>query len=274
MGIASSLTALGLHRRLPYLLRLRAWIDQTYVEIGRRVALQDFVFRRRFIVRNRLNLRLLLDRTSIVDYRIIRGKGWESQQINRLFSYIEAFRDFSGKRYFLDLGAYWGLYSLIAHRRHWFDCIIAFEPDPLNRSQLHAQLALNFLANEIDVRSVALSDRVGLQPFLKSQCHSTGNRAGVSLLPESDGGKTILVPTDTLDNQLRIEDAVLFIKVDTEGHEINVLAGAEILLTKNQVVLQVECFQPNRHLIRPLLEKLGYRELGEIERDLYFTNLP
>jgi len=44
MGIASSLTALGLHRRLPYLLRLRAWIDQTYVEIGRRVALQDFVF--------------------------------------------------------------------------------------------------------------------------------------------------------------------------------------------------------------------------------------
>lgn len=83
-----------------------------------------------------------------------------------------------------------------------------------------------------------------------------------------------MVPTDTLDNQLRIEDAVLFIKVDTEGHEINVLAGAEMLLTKNQVVLQVECFQPNRHLIRPLLEKLGYHELGEIEMDLYFTNLP
>jgi FkbM family methyltransferase len=148
---------------------------------------------------------------------------WEKRQIERLFSYIEAFRGFSGKRYFLDVGAYWGLYSLIAHQKRWFDYIVAFEPDPFNRSQRHAQLALNLLFNEIEVRSAALPDRTDLEPFLKSESHSTGNRGGVGLFPESDGSKTISVPTDRLDNQLQIEDAVLLIKIDVEGHEVNVL---------------------------------------------------
>ncbi len=65
---------------------------------------------------------------------------------------------------------------------------------------------------------------------------------------------------------------MLFIKIDVEGHEVNVLAGAEALLLKNQAVLQVECFEPHRHFLRPFLEKLGYRELAEIGPDLYFTN--
>ncbi len=184
MSIANSLASLGLRRRLPYLSNLYARIDAARAEteaaraeteaaradLARCVAIQ-----KRFMLMNHLNLTLLLDRTSPVDDCIIQGKGWESEQIRRLFSFIKAFSDFRGKRYFLDVGAYWGLYSLIAHQNRWFDRIVAFEPDPLNRSQLHAQLALNLLVNEIEVRSVALSDRTSSKPFLKSESHSTGN---------------------------------------------------------------------------------------------------
>ena len=44
---------------------------------------------------------------------------------------------------FLDVGAHWGLYALLAHRTRQFERIVAFEPDPANYAQLQANLFLN-----------------------------------------------------------------------------------------------------------------------------------
>lgn len=272
MQIVNRLASLGLHRRLPYLSRLYARIDAARADAEENLAVATG--QKRFVLKTYKELTLLLDRTSPVDDCIIRDKGWEGEQIEKLFSYIEAFRDFGGKRYFIDAGAYWGLYSLMAHQTHWFNDIFAFEPDPLNRCQLYAQLAVNLLHNNIDVRAFALSDRIGSETFLKSECHPTGNRAGTGLYSGCDPSNLVSVRTDKLDNQLQIEDALIFIKIDVEGHELNLLAGANTLLTKNKIVLQVECFQQRRSLLRRFLEKLGYSEVGEIGPDLYFTNCP
>jgi len=243
-----------------------------------RIARFDSIFMRRFVLKNRLNLRLLLDRTSMVDQHVISG-GWEQTQLDRLFSYVAHFTAATDKRYFLDIGAYWGLYALIARQQKWFSDIIAFEPDPLNRSQLCAQLALNALANEIEVRGVALCERSGTELFVTSQAHSTGNRAGVNLFrggPDSVDASLpkVMVPTDRLDNQLQIQNSVVFMKVDVEGFEINALTGARELLSNNHVVMQVECFPPNQMALRALLGELGYRELGQVGSDFYFTNAP
>src|SRR5207237_8736762 len=103
------------------------------------------------------------------------------------------------------------LYALIARLRQWFSNIIAFEPDPLNRSQLCAQLALNSLAGDIDVRDVALCEGTGNELFVVSQAHPTGNRAGVNLFrgdPDSVDAALakVVVSTDRLHNQVRIRN--------------------------------------------------------------------
>lgn len=262
-------TSYGLRRRLVYLLRsARALAVRgpcTGLSNPQRMALTEYQ-----------GFALLLDRKVPLDDRIFAGKGYETKQSDRLFSMIKAVHDIRGKRYFLDVGAHWGLYSLLAHQSGWFDHIIAFEPDPLNRAQLHAQLFLNDLANQIEVRGVALSDSTGSADFLRSQAHSLGNRGGVGLKERTrnDDPSTVVVPIDKLDNQLRIRGDVVFMKVDVEGHERHVLAGAEALLAHNQVVLQVECFEPDRTLNLGILERLGYRKLDEIGPDLFFTNFP
>ncbi len=201
------------------------------------VSIEDAFAKERFVLLKRLDWMLLLDRTSFVDEAIIKNGSWEEKQLGKLFSFIRAVHDFRGERYFLDCGAYWGLYCLSAYRTNWFNHIIAFEPDPLNRSQLHAQLAVNLLSSEIVVKGVALSDKTGLESFLKSGSHPTGNRAGVGLWPPDGGEKTVLVRTDTLDNQLPVENAILFIKMDVESAEVKALAGAKALLENNQIVL-------------------------------------
>lgn len=272
MGIINKLASLGLQRRLPYLSWLYARIDRAHAEAEANLSFANG--QQRFMLKNYQGLTLLLDRTSLIDERFIWGEGWENEQITKLFSYVEAFRNFSGKRYFIDAGAYWGLYSLSAHRTRWFDEVIAFEPDPLNRCQLYAQLAINLLADKIEVRAVALSDRIGSETFLRSERHPTGNRGGTGLFSGCDPSHLVSVRTDKLDNQLKIEDAVIFIKIDVEGQELNLLAGAGVLLSKNKIVLQVECVEERQRALRSILEHLGYRELGEIGIDLYFTNYP
>lgn len=269
MTTAPWLTSYGLRRRVVHLLRSA----RALAVRGPRAGLGN---RQQMALAEYQGFALLLDRKVPLDDSIFAGKGYETKQVRRLFSMTKAVPDIRGKRYFLDVGAYWGLYSLLAHQSGWFDHIIAFEPDPLNRAQLHAQLFLNDLANRIEVRGVALSDRTGSADFLRSQAHPLANRGGVGLKErtQNDDASTVVVPIDKLDNQLQISGEVIFMKVDAEGHERHVLTGAQALLAHNQVVLQVECFEPNRKLNLGILETLGYRQLDEIGPDLFFTNFP
>ncbi|MPZ32613.1 MAG: FkbM family methyltransferase [Rhodospirillales bacterium] len=73
-----------------------------------------------------------------------------------------------GKAVFLDIGAHWGLYALVARQSGMFDRIVAFEPDPTNYGQLQANLFLNGATTAIEALQLATSDRervFGLSPL-------------------------------------------------------------------------------------------------------------
>lgn len=218
---------------------------------------------------------MLIDYTSLVDYGIAMRGGFEDAQLDRLFALAETAAQAMGKTFtFLDIGSYNALYSMVAARSAHAGPIVAYEPEALNRAQLHAQLFLNKLVRRIQVRPIGLSDHVGTAFLPWSETTDEGNRGGTGFAePDTDRGDT--VPVVPLDNEVSETDALIVAKIDVEGHELSVLNGARQTLTQNACLVQIECFPEsgNRDSLRAIMGELGFREIGEIHVDLYFTNI-
>jgi FkbM family methyltransferase len=130
---------------------------------------------------------------------------------------------------FLDIGAHVGQYCVIASRIvDSTGAVHAFEPDPDTFGLLAENVAglSNVRANQL-----ALSDQNGMVRFYLSDSAHIGFN---SLRPPHECGsdKTCDVTAKTLDEYLSEhgDRRVDFIKMDVEGGELNVLAGAQRLL--------------------------------------------
>ena len=67
-----------------------------------------------------------------------------------------------------------------------------------------------------------------------------------------------------------MEGKRIAIKIDVEGHEVNVINGALKLLSENDCVLQVECFTAVPEL-EGILRAIGYKRKNSISGDHYFA---
>ena len=128
---------------------------------------------------------------------------------------------------FVDVGANCGLYTLIAC--HSGVPTLAIEPNDLN----FRRLKQNLLHNRYE-KAEALNVAIGEE---KGKCLLYGGGEGASLL-KNWGGMTSTyareVEVETLDRLMMSRPANdrLLIKVDVEGHELPVLAGARGLLAR------------------------------------------
>jgi FkbM family methyltransferase len=141
------------------------------------------------------------------------------------------------RRVSVDIGAHGGMYTWFI-RRHSAGCI-SFEPNP----RLAVALRRRF-PRGVDVRNLALSDHVG-RAVLRVPLRSAGpdpGRATIepnNVLQDSQGvSETFEVDTVTLDQA--VQQSVGFIKIDTEGHELTILRGAERILRHDQPNLILE----------------------------------
>ena len=127
----------------------------------------------------------------------------------------------------LDLGANIGRMSVprVIHG----DATAAYcaEPDPVNFACLARSVIDNSLRGLVLPDQTAIGDREGVVRLLR-----TGRSGDYRVLPDTaaDTEHTVDVPCSTLDawvDRLQIDlDAVTFIKVDVEGFERRVIAGA------------------------------------------------
>jgi len=143
----------------------------------------------------------------------------------------------------IDVGANCGLYTRELARLS--RCVHAFEPSRTMADVLRLTSASNVIVHE-----VALSDHEGNAELLIPQSEQGAVHGLASLEPQvalSAKSCTVQnVPMARLDDM--IDDNVAFVKVDVEGHELNVLNGAVELLERSQPVFLVEA--EDRH--RPL----------------------
>jgi len=175
---------------------------------------------------------------------------------------------------FIDVGAHWGFFTLQAATHPAGDVtVIGFEPDPANAAILVRNVADNGLADKVSVVGAACGDDFEIAPLVanSSMMHSI---RGIGLKPPFARGPSKWVPVVTLDRAMaafpRTASARIILKVDAEGFEPQVLAGARSLLSAGRVAIVIwECGQafadgPERCAMRQMvavLDGLGFHHL-------------
>jgi FkbM family methyltransferase len=223
-------------------------------------------------VYRRLGYRFLLDGRSSVDRKIIVMNRWEPKQMDYLTKAVECFRGRENPL-FLDIGAYFGVYSFLMLKTRIFGRIVAFEADSHNFAQLQANMFLNHATHAISAQNLAVSDRDGTVHILDSTQHPLGNRGGTSMASPDHEGRKFETKAITIDSHLNLRGAWLAIKIDIEGHEPAALKGMEQTLRENRVVMQVEAYAGTEKEVFDLLQTYGMRHLKTIDYDHYFTNI-
>jgi FkbM family methyltransferase len=189
--------------------------------------------------------------------------GWMREDVNRHYK--------TGTD-ILDIGANIGYNSLIFSE---FGPVHAWEP---LFGEVSRQNALcNTLKNSVTVHDYALSDTTGESDmhipkpdaeFLKRDLTiiNYGN-SGFDIPEETRSGVSIPVQKKRLDDVY--SGTPSFIKLDVEGHEVNVLKGAVDIITKHKPAIIVEIHDMDNSEVDPFLREHGYETPIERPEHMY-----
>ena len=173
----------------------------------------------------------------------------EKQSIEILLQKIDK------KTIFFDIGANIGIYSLIMAKEK--NCkTYSFEPVKKTQELLQQNIRLNKLDNKISIEPYGLSnkdDTVFITNTLGGRNHITNHKKNTE--------KIIVKKLDSYIKQGRRENTVL--KIDVEGHEMNVLEGGLKFIKKYKpkILVEIELKHTTKEKIKNtfnILDNLDY----------------
>ena len=154
---------------------------------------------------------------------------------------------------FIDIGAHWGVMSFAAATRWPHNVrVLAFEAHPENSARLFKGVQLNKLNDQIEVFATGVGARTALVPI------AFNTTMGHGLLPtmgRSRAAGALHVPVMAIDEILAkradLEQRAVVMKIDVEGLEPEVIAGARNLIGSGRVKLIIwekgrDFFTPER----------------------------
>lgn len=189
-------------------------------------------------------------------------RGWDSYepQTSRTLCFF-----FDRVSTFVDVGAHYGFYSLLAG--HWNPHlqIVSFEPAPQISAALLRNIALNGLQARIAAHQLALAAHTGLATFHMpsaegKDCEATGTLAADSW-QQRHHSPTLEVQTARFDDFERLHPMRLdLLKIDVEDFEADVLLGMERTLRRDRPFIVCEILpRPHRNeRTRAIIQSLGY----------------
>lgn len=129
-----------------------------------------------------------------------------------------------------DVGAYYGITALEFADRFPKANVYAFEPSQINFQKMRSNLVG---VPDIKLFNAGMSSSPGQMPFNFHPAHPSMSRSG-------QGSET--VEMDTIDNFCAAHNIsrIDILKIDTEGHESDVLAGASHMLDRISLI-KAEC---------------------------------
>ncbi len=165
---------------------------------------------------------------------------------------------------FFDIGANIGFFTILGARLVGTSgTVVAFEPHPENSESLRRNIELNQLSNVMVVEQ-AVSDATG------DRVLDARHTATASLVPGSARGGEGLVRVEatSLDAYLGLRPDLSpdVVKIDAEGHEVEIVDGMRETLRRSEPILVCEMHGRNREFV-DAVEEAGYRTamLGGLE---------
>ncbi len=180
-------------------------------------------------------------------------RGTESRLYNDVNNYLAQSKETA---VVLDVGANFG--NVTSELRHVFPSLTihAFEPSP----DVFTSVSRRFAGqSQISVHQLALSSQPGTMPF-----QARPDEPGLARLSQTETASTVPVHVETVDRFLANHgiSTVALMKTDTEGYELEVMAGASEALAAGRILsILVECAPgegTHRHVpIRRLTDMLA-----------------
>jgi FkbM family methyltransferase len=168
------------------------------------------------------------------DTRLLVGRG-ETGVTGNVYCGLHDFSDMSFVLHFLrpddlffDVGANSGSYTILAAGGIGCEAI-AIEPIPKSFKRLADNVALNCLDSRVRCLNIGVGLEAGQLRFSTAQ--DTMNHVLAALEPDDAG---VTVPVRSLDD-IAPRDRMIFMKIDVEGYESNVIGGASDLLKSGSV---------------------------------------
>ena len=208
----------------------------------------------------------------VIDTIFGRFSGAAKKRLDLTYDYeTSAIRSFRGiaehirATQIVDIGANVGVYSVYTSGIATIRAVHAFEPAPQTLGLLQQNVAVQTNPDMFTVYNMALTNIDGEIRFkIVSLTSGTNRIAGDAPPSETD----IVVPAHRLDSVLQLENEIIAIKIDVEGHELPTIDGAVDLLSRNKCFMQIERHvKPEGDQLGALLEGLGYMHLFSLNND-------
>ena len=211
--------------------RLKRWIVST--------------FRKLFLYRMFYKLYKVLFKLSLHGMGIL---NYENRRLSGEEVFLKkALGGFGHRFVVVDVGAHDGSYSMIVRRIAPESTVYAFEPHPLTFRKLEARAR----SNGFTAFNIGCSDIEGectLYDYNGGSAHASLNRSVISEIHKKEpvGYRVSVVRLDDFLQSKHNVPHIRLLKTDTEGNDLNVLRGAQRLITQNAIdIIQFEFNEMN-----------------------------
>jgi len=195
-----------------------------------------------------------------------------SEYYNVVKKYTELFPH--KNRTFVDIGAHIGT-TVMPFLKLYNNCL-AYEPHPENNKFFHKNIKDNNMSNKVIISNLCVGDKTSKGEMIYHQ----GNNSGCYYFKESHShSESNLTSSIRLDDDPNVSSRndIDFIKIDTEGFELNVLKGAEQTILRNKPLIEIEVnglsekhYGINSEIIYNYLYSLGAVLFDSVNFNNYF----
>jgi FkbM family methyltransferase len=200
---------------------------------------------------------------------------YENLQIEFLIKNIKKY----DLKYFIDIGANSGIYSLIIGDKFNKIKVKSFEPVKKTITEFKNNLKLNNKLKNIKLYEFGLSNK-NSKLLMKAKVRDDFiQSSGFGIVKTNDNLKNLYIEKNIFkvgDSIIKLKDEDISIKIDVEGHEYEVLQGLKKLINHNRIFLQIEIFNKNFNSIDKILKRQKFKLLDSIyndgKTDYYYKN--
>ncbi|MDC1148314.1 FkbM family methyltransferase [Pelagibacteraceae bacterium] len=216
------------------------------------------------------NLYFFLDILDPIDREIILKKNYETEEIKKLLIFISKRNVLN----FIDIGSNLGYYSFIIRKKFPEIKIFSFEPNQKAFNKLKKTKKKNLIfKKKFKIFNFGLSDKNSVLKMFAQKKHGQPH-TNSSIFYGEKKDKSLAISKGKFrigDEVLKIKNESTVLKIDVEGHELNVLKGIKKLLLRNKCIILIEIGKQNYRLVNNFLNFIGYKKVYKSSlRDNYF----